>query len=82
MSAQELVDRAEKTSVGIPLNISKLITQLAEMENISFDDAARKMYLAIAEWHNNRPPTVSQIVKQAIIKETSKPKNLEFTDRD
>ena len=82
MSAQELVDRAEKTSVGIPLNISKLITQLAEMENISFDDAARKMYLAIAEWRKNRPSTVSQTIKQAIIKEASKPKNLEFTDRD
>lgn len=82
MSAQELVDRAEKTSVGIPLNISKLITQLAEMENISFDDAARKVYLAIAEWRKNCLATVSQTVRTAIIKETGNPseKELQFSE--
>ncbi len=62
MSAQELVNGANKSIVGLPVNINKLINQLSESEDITHEQAAKKIYLAINKWRKDRLPTAREIV--------------------
>lgn len=54
--AQELVDNAEKNSIGIPINIHNLITQLMKNKNISRKQASREMYISVVRFRKGRPP--------------------------
>jgi hypothetical protein len=81
--AEKLVNEAEKTAIGIPIDISGLIARLMKDEGITMrGEAANQIALAIQAFRRKRAETVSEKVLKAIINETGKPKNLEFTDRD
>jgi hypothetical protein len=82
--ADDLVNEAEKTKAGVPVDINKLALELADHENILLISAMNKIGVAIEKWRKNRPLTVGMKVVKASIEETGKPKSkdLQFTDRD
>ena len=79
MNATELVNEAGNQTV---LQWESLIAQLQKGENISNDEARRKIAFAFIEWRKNRPDTVALRVLRSIAFGLPKPKNLAYSEED
>ena len=79
MNATELVNEAGNQTV---LQWESLIAQLQKGENISNDEARRKIAFAFIKWRKNRPDTVALRVLRSIAFGLPKPKDLAYTKED
>jgi hypothetical protein len=80
--ARRLVEEADKTKAGIPIDTNSLIIQLMDNASIDKELATRLIGNAIIEWRKNRPLSVGMKLLRAAAEKKGKPdrKDLQFAD--